>query len=208
METSLPFTAWALIGAASLAPIGAVFGGIAGALARKAGRAPGGKYGRTVARAVTRLRDRKLSAMWIGAIVGGVDGALFLAVVGAVVGLFAGYSGVAPGFTVLLYAVGAIALLAATAVVLGAFAHGFIWAGTRGIAVLFLMTAGGVAGTALRIDYGLWIGILAGAAVGLLCVLIEWSLSAGSAEAAPEHEPDAEENAAEWDDEPDSRGTE
>src|SRR5262249_17153545 len=93
---NLSFTAWAVLGAISLAPVGALFGAAAGAVARISGHSPGGALGRAAVDFLARARRQEFTPAVTGAIAGAVDGALFLAIVGLVVGLIAGYGGSEP----------------------------------------------------------------------------------------------------------------
>jgi hypothetical protein len=184
METSLSFTAWAAIGAVTLAPLGALFGAAAGAVARSNGRAPGGAPGRAAVAFFSRARRKDFSPAVTGAIAGGVDGALFLGVVGLVVGLIAGYSGPEPDARILLIVVVSVFLLALAAGAFALLSHCLQRGGRRGLLGFAATGIGGLLGLSLAGGVGAGWGLLAGAVVGGLGMLVH----------GPEDEKQAEED--------------
>lgn len=166
MDQPLSFTAWAALGAVSLASVGALFGAVAGAVARAGGQAPGGALGRHVAEAVARALRRPLAPTSAGAVAGAVDGALFLGVVGLLVGLAAGYAGAAPDHRILLVTVAVTGALALLALGFGVLAYSLQRGGGAGLILFSAVGVGGLLGLALAGPAGAGWGLMGGAVVG------------------------------------------
>jgi hypothetical protein len=173
MDIPHTFTAWAAVGLALLAPVGAVFGGIAGAVARLHGHAPGCALGRAIAHKLARLSEKEFSPTVEGFIIGSVDGALFLGMVGILVGLIAGYAGDSPNATLLLVAAAGVAVLALAALILGSIALGLARSGTVGLVFFCFATVGGLLGLGLGGTREAMGGLAAGAVLGVLAGLLQ-----------------------------------
>lgn len=165
-ETELNYVSWMVIGGLCLAPIGAAFGAAAGVLARRQGHMPGSSWASALADRLACLRRKDFSPVGRGAVVGAVDGFLFLAFLGSAIGLIAGTNGTVPAPQLLLAATEGIALLAATALLLGIVAHALIH-GTKGRSVVFFTGGvGALIGFCLAGSGGAGYGLLAGSVVG------------------------------------------
>jgi len=172
MDSSLTFTAWAALGAVALAPVGALFGAVAGAVARLGGRSPGGALGRAAVDFLGRAWRTEFSPAVAGAIAGAADGAAFLGVIGVFVGLIAGYSGPEPDGRILLIVVVGAVLLGVSAVAFGLLSHGLQRGGARGLIVFSATGIGGLLGLSLAGAVGAGWGLLGGAIVGGLGMLV------------------------------------
>jgi hypothetical protein len=161
-------TAWAALGVAALAPVGALFGAVAGAVAHVSGHAPGGALGKRVVRLIERGSATTLSPAVTGAITGAVDGAFFLGLVGIGVGLTAGYGIAPPNVQLLFHVTAAVGVLALAALALGFLARALVRGGMHGLVLFFAVTAGGLVGLCLNGANGALGGLLLGVVFGLV----------------------------------------
>jgi hypothetical protein len=154
-------------GAAGFGLVGAVFGALARVFSQASGQAAGGIVGASAVRAVEYVRGCPLSERTRDLLSGGSDGACFLGCVGGLLGAYVGYRSPAET-SLLLDALGTVAVLALAAVAFGV--TGYLMAG-KGVGVVALLFLGGMAGALggawLGGTDGLLIGAVAGAFLGV-----------------------------------------
>jgi hypothetical protein len=167
MDERLLLFVWLVGSAGYFGLLGAAFGALAGNISWRQGRPVGTAIGLGVLRNVERVARQRFTPGGQGSLVGAVDGFLFLAGIGLVFGL------VASSYRLGLAEAGMVAL-GALLLVAGALFFGGIGilarqGGHAGVAALFFgaLLAGSI-GYLWTGSEGLLIGILGGAAVGLL----------------------------------------
>ena len=172
MDERVRLFAWIAGSGGFFGVLGAGFGALTGLIYWRGGKVAGTAVGQRVGLAFERVNGRPLSPSIQGAIVGAVDGFLFLAVVGVLLGAIAGHGRLSgPGTTAIAMTV---MLLIAGALFFGGLAYAATAAGSRGVAALFIgAVAGGVPGFWLASATGLLTGVVGGAALGTLGLLLQ-----------------------------------
>lgn len=159
---------WLLGGEGVFALLGGLFGGVTGFVHGRDGRVAGTPVGQGVARAYARLAETSdgLSTAVRGTLSGAADGLVFGLFAGTLVGLVAAWHG-PDGWAVFRPVVLTGLFLVATALALGGFAAVVRAVGVRAVLALFTgAMAGGLFGLARYGADGLFVGTLAGAALG------------------------------------------
>jgi len=176
MDERVRLFVWIAGSGAFFGLLGAGFGALTGLLHWRGGRAAGTAFGLRVARSFERIGGQALPPATQGAIVGAVDGFLFLAVLGGLFGAIAGHGRFQAAATTSIAL--AVLLLFAGALFFGGLAYAASAGGSRGVAALFFGgVAGGVPGFWLAAATGLLIGVIGGATLGLVGLLLTRSLT-------------------------------
>ncbi len=168
-DSRLLLFGWTLLGMATFALLGSLFGGLAGGLSWYHGRAAGSGFAVRIARALARLGEGELSPLAMGALVGAVDGAVFLGLLGGLLGLAAGYTETPPADWV-LRGLAIVAAMLGGAIVFGLFAYGLVRLRVRAMLEVFL---GGMAGAFAAVSLAgiphIVPGVVIGMFLGALC---------------------------------------